>query len=158
MRTTTCLISCLLLAPSFIVRAADPKTAVFWSTAQLKEVDKKLPPKINPELHLATERLMDSAFILHRDGPSTAEIHDDQADFIVIREGEGALLIGTQGTKLIEGKRTAPGEQRGTAVEGGTKYPVTAGDMIYVPANTPHQFLVDPGKHFTAVIVKVTPK
>jgi len=150
----------LLFAIGAIVslHAADPKTPVLWKANQLKEVDQKLPPKINPELHLATERLMDSAFILHRDGPSTAEIHDEQADMIVIREGEGAILIGVQGTKLIEGKRSGPGEQRGTAVEGGTKYPVAAGDMIYVPANTPHQFLVEPGKHFTAVIVKVTPK
>ena len=148
----------LALGVAVCLNAADPKTPVLWKANQLKEVDQKLPPKINPELHLSTERLMDSAFILYRDGPSTAEIHDEQADFIVIREGEGAILIGAQGSKLIEGKRTAPGEQRGTAIDGGTKYPVTAGDMIYVPANTPHQFLVEPGKHFTAVIVKVTPK
>ena len=140
------------------VQAADPTTPVVWNAAQLKEVDKKLPPKINPELHLSTERLLDSAFILHRNGNSTAEIHDTQADFIVFREGEGAILIGKQGDKLIDGKRSGPGEQRGTAVENGIRYAVAAGDMIYVPANTPHQFLVEPGKHFTATIVKITPK
>jgi mannose-6-phosphate isomerase-like protein (cupin superfamily) len=146
-------IACLLclLAP---IRAADPVIPRYWSAAQLRETEAKLPSKINPDLHLSTERLLDSAFILHRNGNSTAEIHDSLADFIVIREGEGAILTGG---RMIDAKRTAPGEQRGSAIEGGTRYPVASGDMIYVPANTPHQFLVDPGKHFTATIVKVTP-
>ena len=149
---TTLLLTLALLLP---LQAADPTAPVLWNAAQLKEVDKKLPGKVNPALHLGTERLLDSAFILHRDGNSTAEIHDMLADFIVFREGEGAILIGG---KMIEGKRSGPGEQRGVSIEGGTKYPVAAGDMIYVPANTPHQFLVEPGKHFTAAIVKITPK
>jgi len=144
----------LAIACVFQLHAADPTAPILWNASHLKEVDKKLPPKINPALHLATERLMDSAFILHRDGNSTAEIHDTLADFIVVREGEGTILIGG---KMIDGKRSGPGEQRGAAIEGGTKYPVASGDMIYVPANTPHQFLVEPGKHFTATVVKITP-
>ena len=145
----------VVAATAVLLHAADPAGPVKWSASELKESTAKLPAKVNPDLHLATQRLMDSAFILHRDGPSTAEIHDTQADFIVIRDGEGAILIGG---KMLEGKRTAPGEQRGTAIEGGTKYAVAPGDMIYIPANTPHQFLVEPGKRFTATIVKVTPK
>ena len=152
------IVPALALTCLFSLQAADPTTAKLWTANQLKEVDKKLPGKINAALHLATERLLDSAFILHRDGNSTAEIHDTQADFIVVTDGEGAVLIGKQGDKLIEGQRSGPGEQRGTAIEGGTKYPVAAGDNIYVPANTPHQFLVEPGKHFTATIIKIMPK
>jgi len=47
---------------------------------------------------------------------------------------------------------------RGKSIEGGTKYPIAAGDVLYIPANTVHQFLVDPGKSFTAMVIKITPK
>ena len=104
------IVPALALTCLFSLQAADPTTAKLWTANQLKEVDKKLPGKINAALHLATERLLDSAFILHRDGNSTAEIHDIQADFIVFTEGEGAILIGKQGDKLIDGQRSGPGE------------------------------------------------
>jgi uncharacterized RmlC-like cupin family protein len=32
------------------------------------------------------------------------------------------------------------------------------GDTLYVPANIPHQFLIDSGKHFNAHVIKITPK
>lgn len=98
---------------------------------------------------------MDSAFVLYRVGNSQAEIHTKQADFIVVRDGEGTVLAGG---KIVDGKPSGPDELRGASIEGGTKYKLTAGDSLYVPANTVHQFLIEPGKHFTAVIIKVTPK
>lgn len=53
--------------------------------------------------------------------------------------------------------RENPGELRGR-IEGGTTYPMKTGDTLYVPAKMPHQFLVDSGKHFSAYIIKITPK
>jgi uncharacterized RmlC-like cupin family protein len=38
------------------------------------------------------------------------------------------------------------------------RYPVTAGDTLYIPANMPHQFFVERGKHWVITIVKITPK
>src|SRR5579871_3102933 len=96
-------VACLLLP----LHAADPKTPVFWAAAKLNDTDKTLPPKINPERHLATERLMDSAFILYRDGPSEGEIHETQGDMIIIRSGEGSMLVGG---KLVDAKPSGPGE------------------------------------------------
>lgn len=144
-----------LVLGAFALQAADPKDPVLWKAERLKEYDKSAASKLNPERHLGTERLMDSAFLLYRNGPSEGEIHIKDADFIVFREGEGIVLIGG---KLVNGKDSAPGEMRGPSIEGGTKYTVKAGDSIYVPANTPHQFQVEPGKSFTAIIIKVTPK
>ena len=147
----------LLLVIACLIRlqGADPAAPVVWSASKLADVSKQLPGRVNPETHLGTERLMDSAFILYRNGPSMAEIHDTLADFIVIREGKGAILMGG---KLMGAQRTAEGEQRGTSIEGGKRYDVAAGDMLYIPANTPHQFLAEPDKPFSATIVKVTPK
>ena len=35
---------------------------------------------------------------------------------------------------------------------------LAVGDVIYIPANTPHQMLVSGGKHLNAAVVKVEPK
>ena len=35
---------------------------------------------------------------------------------------------------------------RGKSIEGGTKYPIAAGDTLYIPANVVHQFIVEPGE------------
>ena len=89
--------------------------------------------------------------MIYRDGHSEAEAHTDRADFIVVREGQGTMLIG--GT-MVEGQATAVGEIRGKAIEGGKRYPMAAGDSLYIPINVPHQFLVEPGQHLVTVIVK----
>jgi hypothetical protein len=44
---------------------------------------------------------------------------------------------------------------RGTEVTGGERHRVSAGDIVHIPANTPHQMLVDAGHHVTYFVVKV---
>jgi mannose-6-phosphate isomerase-like protein (cupin superfamily) len=128
---------------------------MFWSASQQKGFDKDAQGKLNPERHLGTERMLDSAFVAYRDGNGEAEIHEKLADLLLIRSGEGTVLVGG---KIIEGKPSGPNEIRGKSIEGGTKYPIAAGDVLYIPANMVHQFIVEPGKSFTAMVVKITPK
>ena len=73
-------------------------------------------------------------------------------------EGQCRACTVLVGGKIIDGKPTGTDEIRGRAIEGATKYPIAAGDTLYIPANTVHQFLVEPGKNFTAMVVKITPK
>ena len=148
----TLLAAVLSLVP---LRAADPTQPLYWSASQLKEIDKTALSKLNQERHLGTERLLDSAFVAFRNGSGEAEIHEKQADLLLIRSGTGTVLVGG---KIVEGKPTGPGEVRGKAIEGGTRYPIAAGDTLYIPANTVHQFLIEPGQSFTAMVVKITPK
>jgi mannose-6-phosphate isomerase-like protein (cupin superfamily) len=145
----------LVLACSIVLLAADPSQPLFWSAAQQKDFDKSALSKLNPDRHLGTERMLDSAFVAYRNGNGEAEIHEKQADLLLIRSGEGTVLVGG---KIVEGKPSAPDEIRGKSIEGGTRYPIAAGDVLYIPANTVHQFLVEPGKSFTAMVVKITPK
>ena len=135
--------------------AADPTEPVFWSAAKTKDLDKQAASRLNKESGLGTSRLMDSAFILYREGNSMAEIHTKLADMIVARDGECTMIVGG---KIVDGKPSGQDEIRGASIEGGTKFPMAAGDTLYVPANTVHQFVIAPGKHFTATIIKVTPK
>ena len=148
--TLFAVIACLLP-----LQAADPTEPLFWSAAQQKDFDKLALSKLNDERHLGTERLLDSAFVAFRNGPGEAEIHETLADLMLIRSGEGTVLIGG---KIVEGKPTGPGEIRGKSIEGGKKYPIAPGDVLYIPANTVHQFQVEPGKSFTAMVIKITPK
>lgn len=137
------------------LQAADPSQPRFWSAGQQKDFDKSAFSKLNADRHLGTERLLDSAFVAYRNGNGEAEIHEKQADLLLIRAGEGTVLVGG---KIVEGKPTGPDEIRGKSIEGATKYPIAAGDILYIPANTVHQFQVEPGKSFTAMVVKITPK
>ena len=145
----------LAMLACFLAVAADPTQPMFWSAGQQKDFDKLAQAKLNPDRHLGTERLLDSAFVAYRNGNGEAEIHEKQADLLMIRSGEGTVLVGG---RIVEGKPSAPDEVRGKSIEGGTRYPIAAGDVLYIPANTVHQFLVEPGKSFTAMVVKITPK
>ena len=126
-----------------------------WTAKQLADLEKKISSNVDPARHLGLERLVDGgATLIYRDGPSEAETHTKLADFITVRSGEGEVLIG--GT-IVEGRSTAADELRGTAIRGATTYKVSAGDILYIPANTVHQFVVAPGRHFVVTIVKITP-
>jgi mannose-6-phosphate isomerase-like protein (cupin superfamily) len=129
--------------------AADPQTPIHWTAKQMADLEAKIKSSVDPSRHLGLERL------LHRDGPSEAEVHLKLADFITVRSGEGEVVVG--GT-IVDGKTSAPDELRGTGIQGGTRYRFAAGDSLYIPANTVHQFFVAPGKSFTVTIVKITPK
>jgi mannose-6-phosphate isomerase-like protein (cupin superfamily) len=152
MRNTVLLLAAATLVP---LQAADPTAPVYWSAAQTMELDKTAASRLNKAAGLGTSRLMDSAFILYREGNSQAEIHTEQAEFIFFREGQGAVIMGG---KIVNGKPTGAGEIRGDSIDGGAKYPVKAGDSIFVPKGMPHQFWLESGQHFTATIVKITPK
>jgi mannose-6-phosphate isomerase-like protein (cupin superfamily) len=135
--------------------AADPQTPIHWTAKQMAELEAKIKSSVDPTRHLGLERLLDSATLIYRDGPSEAEVHLKLADFITVRTGEGEVVVG--GT-IVDGKTSAPDELRGKGIQGGTRYRFATGDILYIPANTAHQFFVSPGKSFTVTIVKITPK
>ena len=43
----------------------------------------------------------------------------------------------------------------GSGIAGGMRYRVGAGDMLHIPARTPHGYLVPDGGHITYVLVRV---
>jgi mannose-6-phosphate isomerase-like protein (cupin superfamily) len=142
----------------FPVRAADPTGAILWTAQDIKNVEKSLAQKVNSETKAADDHLMTekthNVLFFHRVGPGVPEIHEKLADFMVIQNGEGAVMVGG---KLIDGKPSAPDEIRGKSLEGATKYKLRAGDVLYIPANTPHLTLVEPGKELDVMVIKVQP-
>jgi glc operon protein GlcG len=78
----------------------------------------------------------------HRDGPGMAEVHMLDADIIHVLEGSATFVTG--GT-VENATTTAPGEIRGTAIRHGEERRIAKGDVLIVPAGTPHWFKDVPG-------------
>jgi mannose-6-phosphate isomerase-like protein (cupin superfamily) len=66
-----------------------------------------------------------------------AEMHDSTNHVFIIMDGEAEFITGG---KIVEAKVTAPGQTRGTGIEGGESHHLTKGDVITIPAKTPHQW------------------
>ena len=71
------------------------------------------------------------------------EYHDHTNHVFVMVEGEATLVVG--GT-MVDSKRTAPDQMRAPSLEGGTTYHLSKGDVITIPAKTPHWFKEVPTK------------
>jgi len=72
-----------------------------------------------------------------RDTAGVAEVHSKDADIIYVREGSATFVTG--GT-VVEPQETAPDEIRGKEIRGGETRTISGGDVIIVPAGTPHWF------------------
>ncbi len=78
----------------------------------------------------------------HRDKAGVVEVHEKDADIIYVLDGSATLVTGGE---IVNGKTIAPGEIRGTNVKGGETRTINKGDVIIVPAGTPHWFKEVPG-------------
>jgi mannose-6-phosphate isomerase-like protein (cupin superfamily) len=72
-----------------------------------------------------------------RTGPGKVEIHEKETDVFRVIDGEATLVTGG---KAVGAKQTRPGQTLGDSIEGGTTYHLSAGDVVTVPAGTPHWF------------------
>ena len=70
-------------------------------------------------------------------GTGEVEVHLKTNHVFIIVEGEATFITG--GT-LVGSKQTAPDEVRAASVQGGQTHHLTKGDVITIPANTPHWF------------------
>ncbi len=86
-----------------------------------------------------------------RDAAGMAEVHNKDADIIHVLDGSAEFVTG--GT-VVDGKTTAPDEIRGAEIRGGETRQIAKGDVIIVPAGTPHWFRQVSGP-LTYYVVKV---
>jgi len=87
----------------------------------------------------------------HRTGPGKVEVHDKETDVIYVIEGEATFVTGG---KMLGGAVTKPGQWMGAEIQGGEAHHMTKGDVIVVPAGTPHWFKEVPGT-ISYYVVKV---
>jgi len=89
---------------------------------------------------------------VHREGSGVAEIHETEADLMVIVSGKGELIVGGM---MRDAKTTAAGELRGPSIDGGTHQKLAPGDIVHIAPKIPHQVLLDPGTQITYFVLKV---
>ena len=63
------------------------------------------------------------------------EYHEHTNHIFIIVDGEGTFIAG--GT-MVDPKRTSPDQMTGTSIEGGETFHLSKGDVITIPAKTPH--------------------
>jgi mannose-6-phosphate isomerase-like protein (cupin superfamily) len=80
------------------------------------------------------------------------EVHEHWADLFLVLSGTATLVTGgtVVGSRLI-----APGETRGSSIDGGHHQELHPGEIVHVPAGTPHQFLVSSDKTITSFVLKM---
>jgi uncharacterized RmlC-like cupin family protein len=83
------------------------------------------------------------------------EVHEQWTDMIMVTAGQATFVIGGTVVGEIAAESGAPGERRGTDITGGTTQVVKKGDIINIPAGTPHWIKIAPGDDFSYVNVKV---
>jgi mannose-6-phosphate isomerase-like protein (cupin superfamily) len=75
--------------------------------------------------------------LAQRRSAGEVEVHDKTNHVFIIVEGEATFVTG--GT-LVDVRDTAPGQRRAPSVQGGQVHHLTKGDVITIPAKTPHWF------------------
>ncbi len=132
----------------------DPPGFAMWSAAELQRRHEALSVRVRPD-HSARETLADYGSptrshrfrYIHRDANGVPEIHDDIIDIVFVKSGAGQLLVGGE---MLDRRGSL-----GSGIDGGRRYPVAAGDVLHIPARTPHGYLVPEGGHVTYVLVRV---
>jgi glc operon protein GlcG len=124
--------------------SAPPAKVSYYGSSQVREAFAK-----GAVLFDQGERYMVHAS--RRDGAGQAEVHANDADIIYVLDGTATFVTG--GT-VVDPKATAPDEVRGREIQDGETRQLRKGDVVIVPAGTPHWFQKVPGA-FTYYVVKV---
>src|SRR6185436_18060142 len=133
-----------LLAMAFLLVAADPPAKVtFVGHDKVGAALAKGGPLVT-----APDLLVSGSF---RNKGGQVEVHDKETDVIYVVEGDATFVTG--GT-MVGGKSTKAGQWLGSDVKGGETHKLTKGDVIVVPAGTPHWFKEVP-KTVSYYVVKV---
>jgi glc operon protein GlcG len=116
---------------------SDALPVIYFNRKKVEEAFAKGAPLIGAE-----EQKMYAAkhYMVHasrRDKPGVAEIHTWDTDVIYVLEGSATLVTGG---KAVSPKEIAPGEIRGTMIEGGETRKIGTGDVIIIPNGVPHWF------------------
>ena len=141
--------------PVLTAVAAGPAGYDHWTAEQFAAHEETLHKGMKDGLASETLGTWGNHLLLktrRESGSGQAEWHEKYADLIVVQSGHASIIIGG---KILNGRTTAPNEIRGTSIDGGEKQLLKAGDVLHIPAKTPHQVLLDPGQTLDYLVLKV---
>ena len=106
------------------------------------------PMVAEPILLLAPYR----AQLEYRPGTGPAAVHEKDAEVFVVLQGTGNIVTGG---KLVDEKRVNANNLSGPSIADGHSQAVVKGDMLIVPANTPHQVIPTGGAPIVVMTMHV---
>src|SRR5215470_8418919 len=123
-------------------QAAPPPAKTFMNSKEIMglidkaKADRKgdAPLVAEPILLLAPYRAM----LEYRPATAPAALHEKDAELMVVLEGAGNIVTGG---KIVDEKRVNAANLSGPSIADGNSQAVVKGDMLIVPANTPHQVI-----------------
>jgi mannose-6-phosphate isomerase-like protein (cupin superfamily) len=148
-----------LLIPCLAMNSQSPQPAAFqrWSSSDLESLTKTLAATAATDPHKAAavtiadypnELFMEA----HREADGVPELHETQADVFLVQSGSATLLVGG----FLEGANSiAPHEKRNGVIKNAASIRLSPGDVVRIPANMPHQLVLEGAKEFTYFVVKV---
>ena len=156
-------VAALAQQPSLTVPPLDRPQ--YWSAAKLKAFSAAL--KAKEPMVVYGKTMMQAAEVLggredlycflerREDEPHWPEVHANWDDIVIVQEGGANLLSGG----IVEGGQDqGKGETRFGTIVGGVSQKLSPGDVMFLPAGTPHQYTVEKGNHFYFLVVKMKKK
>ncbi len=144
----------LVIAAGFLAQSTPAQVRV-WKSGEIDTRGAELAKKLDAQ-KVASEVIAKDGnrtfMVAHREGSGLAEVHDKEADVMVISRGEITMVYGGA---IVDGKTTAPGETRGPSIKGGTEVKLGPGDILHIPAKVPHQMKLAPGAQVTYFVTKI---
>ena len=145
---------CLLLVLGGGLAIHAQTTGKVYSPQRIREIGRHLELQLQssdaPTDGIAEERMSGSTRVAMRSKSGRAEFHVSAEDVFFVLSG-GATLI--SGGSIVNPK--GEGEIRGTLIAGGTSTVIRQGDVVHIPAATPHQLLLKPRTSILYFVVKV---
>jgi mannose-6-phosphate isomerase-like protein (cupin superfamily) len=94
-----------------------------------------------------------SISIVHREGYTQPEIHEEKWDVYVVLEGTGTVLVGGERSNWHDDGR--PMSEQRPGLSGAQAFEVTEGDVVHVPARVWHQLLLEDGHAMTYMLINI---
>jgi quercetin dioxygenase-like cupin family protein len=92
-----------------------------------------------------------SVSVNRRTAAGQVEVHDKETDTFYVIDGEATVITGGA---MVGGAVSRPNQWLGKSIEGGETHHLVKGDVMVIPAGTPHWFKEVP-KEINYYVVKV---
>jgi mannose-6-phosphate isomerase-like protein (cupin superfamily) len=119
-----------------------PMMKIFTSSTEIAGLIDKARSDRKPDQALVSEPILSlapyRANLEYRPMSAPAALHEKDVEMMYVIEGTGTI---TTGGKLVDEKRLNAANLSGSSIAGGDTRPLSKGDFLMVPENTPHQIL-----------------